>query len=356
MSIENPYSEDEAFEEASEMKEKIKPQKGFIHIVLAIGILIFIIIVAKLINYKNTTNSELNVITTTVSTTINSMPIEYLEKKVKGTISRNDAPQIFTELLPEDCSNKNLPQNISIDPDLYYYFQDLNGDGRSEVIIGALGFRFNAYQKCIDSGGACPAYDYQATCIVVALLDASGNYKKIGELETNEGGAVVYLEIRDILDINNDNQEEIIVDFKDESMHGVTSGIFYIDFDKSKIDWLKVKEKNGIIRDAFFLSDIYAMGSSSWGYKDLDQNGKKEIYIITVGIEEGSKDAKIGEMKQLEDGTWEKLYKQVDMGDDNKVVYWSFCEIKVYKWDGSFFAYDEKISQKDLDQECEDYY
>jgi len=92
-------------------------------------------------------------------------------------------------------------------------------------------------------------------------------------------------------------------------------GIFKIDWGGNKIDWLKIKNKEGELENTYFVAGCTGMAPCIFDIKDLDSDGIDELIDEIVDCSE----TRIGESCKF--------------------------KISVYKWDGSFFTYDDKLSK-----------
>jgi hypothetical protein len=255
---------------------------------------------------------------------------EKIEKRELNEMVQENIYETINKILPKECDKEGAQ----------YYIQDLNGDGKEEVIIIAFGLgRFpGKEEKCYTAEGVgvpCPEVNWG--CIEIASLEKEKNYKKIGELKTEDifRSAEMIPKISRLEDIDADNQKEIFLSGRGVGHYDFFEGILDVDFENQKLNWLKLKDEKGNIHNAIFWRGREALGGSDWDVEDIDEDGKKEIvekedWIVFKKPE----DFNIAKIKQLEDGNWEK------------------CEVKAYEWDGLFFSYNEELSKIILELKC----
>ncbi len=217
----------------------------------------------------------------------------------------------ITEELVNKIIDKILPENYAKET-ACFFIDDLNGDGISEIIIGV--------------APNLPANEAYLT--IVEPLDEIGNYKKIVEFNFNEKEGISFRSTpciqdqKDVLDIDGDGKKEFVLDLGIGGANNEAFGIFKIDWEKNKIEWLKIKEKNGQIENSFFLKGGSVMHQEDFELKDLDGDGILEI-IEKEGEYIG------GEWQNKENWNW---------------------QISVYKWDGEIFEYNQELSDKFLEK------
>ena len=208
-----------------------------------------------------------------------------------------------------DIIKEVIPQNYNLDTSRAFE-RDLNNDGLSELIIAARPTRITEIS-------------YEAYLAVVTLLDREGNYKKIGDFYFTEKDGIAFRDspgLDSLEDIDNDGKKEIILDLGTGGASNEAYGIFKIDWDLNKINWLKI-QKDGEIKNTFFLRGGSVMHQEDFELKDLDKDGLIEI------IEE--KGQYIGSSGEEKDWLEEKNWK------------W---QNSVYKWNGSIFLYNTELS------------
>jgi len=207
---------------------------------------------------------------------------------------------------------------------------DLDGDNTTEIFIGALKITpiFDEVLKIT----LTPAYE--AYLAIVKPTDESGNYKKIADITLNKEGnfvTSVWGEKRNIdflwegnsfcnknnfIDIDKDGKKEIFPIVYTGADH-IASGIFKIDWDLGKIDWVKIKKKDGSLEHTYFEEGGGAANPIIFATKDFDLDGINEL--ITEYL----------------DCTVSSIVKQKGCDFD----------IAVYKWDGSIFNYSKEFSE-----------
>lgn len=209
----------------------------------------------------------------------------------------------ITEELVNKIINKIIPENFDRETACYFIY-DFNNDGNSEILIGI----------------TPPQPALNAYLAIVIPTDNIGNYKKLADFSFREEisfrSTPCVQNSKDVLDIDADGKKELVLDLGTGGASSEAFGIFKIEWEKSKIEWLKIKRKDGQIETSFFLKGGSVMHQEDFELKDLDSDGKLEI-IEREGEYIG--------------GDWE-----------NKES-WKW-QISVYKFDGQIFNYDEKLS------------
>jgi len=215
------------------------------------------------------------------------------QKKIEVTEELTD--KIIEKIVPENFDRKTA----------CFFVNDLDNDKISEIIIGT----------------TPPQPTYQAYLTVVTPIDETGNYKKIADFYFDEENisfrsTPCLQEAKDILDIDGDGKKEFVLDLGTGGASNEAFGIFKIDWEKNKIEWLKIKRKDGQIENSFFLRGGSVMHQEDFELKDLDSDGKLEI---------------IEKEGEYIGGDWESKES------------WKW-QIFVYKWDGEIYNYDEELS------------
>jgi hypothetical protein len=202
-----------------------------------------------------------------------------------------------------------------------FRIDDLDGDNTNEIFIGALKTTPETY-------GA-----YEAYWVIVRPIDDRGNYEKLAEITLNKesnfvtsfwgkkeniivGGWETNIFCKDgnFIDIDKDGKKEIISVVYTGADYGAL-GIFKIDWNLGKIDWVKIKKKDGSLEHAYFAYGGGAMYPIIFATKDFDSDGIDELIDERVDCSE----TRIGESCKF--------------------------KISVYKWDGSVFTYNDKLSK-----------
>ena len=221
--------------------------------------------------------------------------VSEIRKQKKIEVTEELSNKIIDKIVPENFDRKTA----------CFFINDLNNDGISEIIIGIT-----------------PAQPtYQAYLAVVTPTDGIGNYKKLADFSFDEENisfrsTPCLHDTKDILDMDEDGKKEFVLDLGAGGASNEAFGIFKIDWEKNKIEWLKIKRKDGQIENSFFLRGGSVMHQEDLELKDLDADGKMEL---------------IEKEGEYVSGDWE-----------NKES-WKW-QISVYKWDGEIFNYDEELS------------
>jgi len=215
----------------------------------------------------------------------------------------------ITEELINKIIDKILPENFDRKT-ACYFLSDLNKDGISEIIVG---FIKNPPTQ-------------NAYLAIVTPIDE--NFEKLADFNFGQKEDITFSsspclrDKKDILDVNGDGKEEMVLDLGAGGASNEAFGIFEIDLQAGKIEWLKIKEKDGEIKNSFFLKGGSVMHQEDFELKDLDGDGKMEI---------------IEKEGEYLGGDWEKKES------------WKW-QISVYKWDGKIFKYNEKLSEEVLEK------
>jgi hypothetical protein len=126
-------------------------------------------------------------------------------------------------------------------------------------------------------------------------------------------------------DITGDNRKEIILNLGPAANMAVTIyGI--LDWDGEKIDWIKLKEKDGTIEPAILRSGPGLSYFDDFEFNDLNKNGKPEIIII------------------------HKQYEPLEGAPGKRKT---TTITSVYEWDGTVFTYSEELSKVETEIEVE---
>jgi hypothetical protein len=126
-------------------------------------------------------------------------------------------------------------------------------------------------------------------------------------------------------DITGDNRKEIILNLGPAANMAVTIyGI--LDWDGERINWIKLKEKDGIIEPAILRSGPGLSYFDNFEFDDLNKNGKPEIVII------------------------HKRYEPLEGAPGKRKT---TTITSVYEWDGTVFTYSEELSKVETEIEVE---
>ncbi|MFQ6049741.1 MAG: hypothetical protein ACE5J0_01730 [Candidatus Paceibacterales bacterium] len=238
--------------------------------------------------------------------------VQLPQKEKPGEIEITGAivDKIVGSILPENFDKENAE----------FFIEDFNKDGLQEIIISA---------TPVVAQGESPR---EAYIVVVTPTDEAGSYEKIADFSFGEEENIWFRGVPNIngsdyvLDIDRDGKKEIVLDLGTGGASNEAYGIFKIDWDLNKINWLKVRREDGSVENTFFLQGGSVMHQEFFQLKDINNDGALEI------IEKMSQ--YIGDSGKPED--WQK--------EEN----WKW-QIWVYKWDGSIFIYDKELS--DLENE-----
>jgi hypothetical protein len=203
-----------------------------------------------------------------------------------------------------------------------FFIDDLDNDKKSEIIVCLASFIEEFWG---------PENAYNAYLVVVTPIDVDGNYKIIGDftfsfnreersyfLDTPFLGRPCIDDIKSLVDIDRDGKKEMIVNLGLLGVSGYAYTIFKIDWDSHKINRVKVRDKEGSIKDYYFVNAAAATHTAGFGLEDVDNDGIMEIVEV------------YSYLKDEERNCWE-------------------IETSVYKWDGSMFIYSETLSSSSLD-------
>jgi hypothetical protein len=208
--------------------------------------------------------------------------------------------KIITETLPREY-DKSLAN---------YWKNDLNEDGKPEIIITAIPFKWTT----------------QAYLVVVTVLDNKGNYKKIMDFDFYQKEEELtfltapYIEM--VKDINNDGLIEIYLRWSMGAMRSLAFEAFLVlDWPRQTIDWLKLIDENGKVVPAIFGTGSCPSSAGLWIGRveiiDVNKDGILEI----VKIDESSSQYYGAKEVKIEDR-----------------------ETKVYEWNGSIYSHNKKLS------------
>jgi hypothetical protein len=221
----------------------------------------------------------------------------------KFTESIESYKAIIDKLVPEKYSKNNAS----------YFIDDLNNDGAKELIIGTVPVES-------DSG-----YFDEAYIAIVTDFNKDGRYKKIADYHINTENIEpmsIAPSVNYVVDIENDGKKELVLSLGNAGgAYTTASGIFKIDWNAGKISWLKMEKENENVQNASFLTGASLMHILGFELKDLDNDG-----ILEVVEEENDYNGTSGDEDNMNDkNNWES-------------------KKSVYKWSGSLFYYDSKLS------------
>ncbi|GEM_PF-6820539 len=190
-----------------------------------------------------------------------------------------------------------------------YTVADLDHKEGPELIIGAVEKRTDASVR--------PS---TATIQVLTILNQKGEWERTGKIEYQEMLQGVP-EVKEVLDINGDGQEEIIISLMYGGAASWTEGILDLDFTTETMRWVQLRDEEGTLQDAIFTLGASAAHSNVFRIQDADNDGQKEIAEIFT----------------------QTVLNKAD------------CEAIVYEWDNTLFAFDKTLSEQtlqDLGKDC----
>jgi len=230
--------------------------------------------------------------------------------------------------ITEELANKVIDK-IVLDQKKYdretvkFFINDLNNDKTSEIIV------------CLASSPGWEAEEAYVT--VVTPTDKNGNYKNIGDFifSFNKEEKVYFRDTpfldtpcvddtKNLVDIDGDGKKEMILNLGLLGVSGYAYTIFKIDWDLHKIDRIKARNKEGSIEDYYFVNAAALMHRAGFYLEGLDNDKTMEIVEIYDTRVESASEANL-----------------VEEGNN----YWK-REYVVYKWNGSIFNYNEKLSNR----------
>ncbi|KPJ57419.1 hypothetical protein AMJ49_00570 [Parcubacteria bacterium DG_74_2] len=215
-----------------------------------------------------------------------------------------------TEELVNKIIDKIVPKNYDRET-ICSFIDDLDNDEFSEIIL--------VFTPTPPTS--------EAYFTIVVPTNETGNYKKIADFTFGKEDITFFrstpcvYDTKDLLDIDNDGKKEIILDLGTGGASNEAFGVFKINWNLNKIDWLKLKRKDQIVENTYFLRGGSIMHQEIFEVKDLNSDGVMEIIEKTGEY--------IGTFEDPEDWKKEESWK------------W---QITVYKWNGSIFDYNEELS------------
>jgi len=206
-----------------------------------------------------------------------------------------------------------------------YYIDDLNGDGKPEIIM--------AYINPDNEG-------YYA---VSTINDNNGDFKKIAQFKYQE----MYRGTPSIArteDIDNDEIKEIFMDLNAGGAYTELEGIMDVDFAGEKLDWVKYASIEDSINNAIFPVGASVANRNDFVVIDLDNDQKKEIIEIYGNL--------IQDGRMLPSGLEEtQILKKEEMPDTDTVnSQWWVYDVKSYEWNETIFAFDMGTTKLMLDK------
>ena len=215
--------------------------------------------------------------------------------------------KIADEIIPEGFDKEvRKPDDYFSLHGLRYTFEDLNGDGKEEVIL--VTSAFESSHEGIE----------RIFIGVATISDNQQNYKKVAGLEHKVGYAdTLYTpDFHDFEDIDEDGQKEMFLIHR--SAVTMQNNYSYCIFD---VDFIKEEIKPF---DECFSEWSGALGFNMFYLEDIDKDGKREFVEIVSGF-------------------------------SNEPTPKEYCEVKVYKWDGLKLSHNEQLSSLILEEKCKDY-
>jgi hypothetical protein len=180
-----------------------------------------------------------------------------------------------------------------------YKIANLDHQGGTELIVGA-------------------ATQHTAIIQVLTVVNQKGEYEQVGKLEYQEQLQGVP-EVKELVDITGDGQEEIIVSLMYGGAASWTEGILEVDIPNHTLQWIQLRLEHGRpYTDAIFTLTASTMYWSTIKFTDIDHDQKMEIT---------------------------QIFAQRDLLDPEKVQ----CYVNVYEWDLDSFTFDRRLSAKILE-------
>ena len=235
------------------------------------------------------------------------------EDKIKVIEITDSIEEVINIFIPENYDKENAR----------FFIDDLNNDGLDEIIISAflLGSELELFENVylvivtpkIISGEINKINGFKKVADFTFCADEIGYSMRTMPLVNSK---------EDILDIDGDGDKEIVLSLGTGGASNSAYGIFKINWEINKIDWLKIRKKDKSIIKTNFLKGGTVMHSEDFQLKDIDMDRKMEI-IEKRGEYKGNS----AYAEDLENWNW---------------------QIWVYKWNDSIFDYDEELSEKML--------
>jgi eight-cysteine-cluster-containing protein len=224
------------------------------------------------------------------------------KEKQKIELTENIANKIVDNIVPQTYDRESAE----------FLIEDFNADGTKEVIISS-------------APQAEPTKE--AYLVLAQATDEAGNYKILADFSFTEEDDIWFrgvpkIESSDhILDIDKDGKKEMVLDLRTGGASNEAYGIFKIDWDTNKIEWLKIQKEDQIIENTYFLQGGSVMHQESFKLEDLDGDEILEI-IEKLG-------QYIGDSGEQKDWTKEENWE------------W---QTWVYGWNGSIFVFNQELS------------
>ena len=240
---------------------------------------------------------------------------EYSKNKQNNKITKPINQEIenntYYQENKSEIIDKILPEGYSRDL-AHYSVEDLNNDGIKEIIIISTPIiRDEMY--VIE----------EAYLTVITDVKKDNTYKKVGDYyftTENNVGMIELPYVNNFIDIDNDGKKEILLSFDVTMKHIMV--IFKIDWEAGKMNWLKATEYGVSYQNAFITSSRLGL-ETKIHYEDIDNDNMIEV---------------IGEKKEYIYDYFEADISDLENEENYKITKF------VYKWDGSGFVYDEKLS------------
>ena len=205
---------------------------------------------------------------------------------------------------PSETLIKNIIKNaldVRFDSETATYkIADLDHKGGPELIIGA-----------VDRN--------TATIQVLSIKNRAGDWDRIGRIEYQEMLQGVP-EVKELVDITGDGQDEIIMSLMYGGAASWTEGILAANFAEKYVGWILMQklgergEGDVGLGPAIFTLAASVPHQSTYQIEDIDKDGKKEIVEIFA----------------------QTLFDQTE------------CEVFSYEWDNTVFAFDKTLSEQTL--------
>ncbi|HZX49831.1 MAG TPA: hypothetical protein VFE94_01605 [Candidatus Paceibacterota bacterium] len=236
-----------------------------------------------------------------------------------------------TQVRPAQPSHQEqtLQEGTENGPSGPEYFEPSETLARN-IIAGALDIKFNAktanYQVADLDGQGGPElivaatenipdlYARPSTAIiqVLSVKNREGEYESIGHVEYTEllWGTP---EVKEVRDLNGDGDKEIFMELMYGGAASFAQGVLTVDIQRKEVGWAKLQEKSRAMGDALFIVAASAMHWNTVAFTDTDGDGRGEITTV---------------------------FAQRDVFNPADVA----CQVEVYEWNESLFAYAEQLS------------
>lgn len=242
--------------------------------------------------------------------------ILYYQKNNKQIVSnqftkQKESQEVSIEKLISNIADKFIPENYD-KINFSSFVTDLDKDGSKEIILGALP------KEIKDNNDKFKAY-------LTVISYKENSYKEVANFIFNEETEVGFrgtpgiISKNDIVDIDNDGKKEMVLYLGSGGASNEAYGIFKIDWEAGKINWLKFQDKDKIIGYTWFAIGGTVMYGEDFELRDIDGGNDFVLDIIEKHGEN------MNPMGDTEDFQWTNT---------------------VYKWDGSMFVFEREYKDK----------